>query len=259
LETIIIDGLTVLRALPAGAARRSALFVHGFFADASIWSAWLERFAGQGVAAYAVDLRGRGGSRPGTALGRASVEDFADDARIVARSLGMPAVIGHSMGGLIAQRLAADGVASAAVLITPAPPRGIPLFVPRLLAKQIKYLPATFLSRVMHPEREDLREMVMNRVPREDQEYFLNKLIPDSGRAARDMSVTGVPVDRTRVRCPIAVYAASDDRFIPARIVERVARRYGVRARRLEGHGHMVIVEPGWEALADETLRFIDA
>src|SRR5579884_804517 len=85
LETIIIDGLTVLRALPAGAARRSALFVHGFFADASIWSAWLERFAGQGVAAYAVDLRGRGGSRPGTALGRASVEDFADDARIVAR------------------------------------------------------------------------------------------------------------------------------------------------------------------------------
>jgi pimeloyl-ACP methyl ester carboxylesterase len=259
LETISISGLTVLRALPAGERRRDVLFVHGYFADATIWEGWLARFAAQGFAAYAVNLRGRSASRPGTALGGVSVAEFADDAAVVARSLGMPAVVGHSMGGLIAQRLAADGLVSAAVLITPAPPRGIPLFVPALAAKQIKYVPALLLSRVMHPDREDLRDMVMNRVPPDRQEYFLNRLIPDSGRAGREMSITGVGVDRARIHCPIAVYAASDDRFIPPRIVKRVARRYGVEAHVLQGHGHMVIVEPGWEQLADEIARSLHA
>ena len=257
-EAISIDGLTVLRALPAGTPRRNVLFVHGYFADATIWDAWLPRFAAHGFAAYAVNLRGRGGSRPGAPLGSASMEDFISDARVVARALDMPAVIGHSMGGLIAQRLAADGVVSAAALITPAPPRGIPLFVPRLALKQFKYLPATLLARVLHPNREDLRGIVMNRVPRDRQEYFLNKLIPDSGRAGRDMSMTGVPVNRAHVRCPIRVFTASDDRFIPPRIVRRIAKRYGVEAEVLQDHGHLVICEPGWEALADSIARWLE-
>src|SRR2546421_9879933 len=36
-----------------------------------------------------------------------------------------PAVIGHSFGGLIAQRLAGEGVAAATVAIDPAPFRGV--------------------------------------------------------------------------------------------------------------------------------------
>lgn len=257
METIAIDGLTVLRALPAGAARGNVLFVHGYFADASVWDGWLPRFAQHGFAAYAVNLRGRGGSKPGTPLGPVSMHDFIDDARIVARSLAMPVVIGHSMGGLIAQALAADGVVSAAVLIAPAPPRGIPLMVPRLLLKQLKYMPATLFSRVLHPNREDLREIVMNRVPRDDQEYWLDKLIPDSGRAGRDMSITGVPVARGRVRCPLRVFTASDDRFIPPGIVRRIAKRYGVEAEVLPNHGHFVIAEAGWEELADAIAQWI--
>ena len=67
----------------------------------------------------------------------------------------------------------------------------------------------------------------MNRVPAEREEALARAMFPDSGRAGRDMSITGVPVDATRVRCPMLVVAAEDDRFIPARIVERVARRYG--------------------------------
>jgi non-heme chloroperoxidase len=166
-------------------------------------------------------------------------------------------VIGHSMGGLVAQRLAADGVVRSAVLITPAPPRGIPLFVPNLVFKQLKYLRATLFSGVIDPDREDMREIAMNCLPRDRQEYFLNKLIPDSGRAGRDMSITGVPVDRERVRCPLRVVTASDDRFIPPRIVRRIARRYGVEAEVHEGHGHLVIGEPGWEQLADDIARWI--
>lgn len=249
-ESIAIDRLTVLRAMPAAKPRGNVLFVHGYFADATVWEAWLPFFAERGFAAYAVNLRGRNESRPVADLGRVSVCDYADDASVVARHLGKPAIVGHSMGGLVAQCLAAEDLVSAAALIAPAPPRGIPLFVPGLMLKQLKYLPATLFSRPLVPDREDLRQMVMHRIPREQQEILLDRVHPDSGRAAREMSITGIPVPRNRVRCPIRVVAASDDRFIPARIVARVARRYDVPVETLEGHAHMVIAEHGWEMLA---------
>jgi non-heme chloroperoxidase len=141
METIRIDDLTVACVRPPNAARPPVLFVHGYFATATVWSTWLAFFAERGVPAYAVNLRGRAGSKPGIDLGRASITDFIDDAAAVARHLGTPAVVGHSMGGLIAQGLAERGAVRAAVLVSPAPPKGISVLSPRIAIKQLKYLP----------------------------------------------------------------------------------------------------------------------
>jgi non-heme chloroperoxidase len=257
ITTVQVGDITVLHASPDTPGRRPVLFVHGYFVDASVWTRWLEFFAARGVPAFAVNLRGRAGSRPGADLGRASISDFVDDAAVVARHIGATAVVGHSMGGLIAQKLAEHGDVSACVLLTPAPPRGITVLSPRVAIRQLKYMPAILRSRVVHPEREDLREIVMNRVPPEQQETLLATMIPDSGRAGRDMSLTGVPVDASRVRCPMLVVAAEDDRFIPPSIVARIARRYGVPFDVARHHGHMLIAEPEWEQLADRVEQWI--
>ncbi len=256
IATIRIDDLSVLHAAPASPAHPPVLFVHGYFADASIFTRWLSLFAARGFPAYAVHLRGRYGSRPSIDLGRASIEDFTNDASAVARSLGRPLVVGHSMGGLIAQRLAERNDVRAAVLIAPAPPRGITVLSPRLAIRQLKYLPAIFTSRLVHPSREDMRELVLNRVPPELQDDLLDRLVDDSGRAGREMSITGVPVDARRVHCPVLVLAADDDRFIPKRIAERIARRYGAPIRIFPRRGHMLVLEPEWEAVAEAVLQF---
>lgn len=250
-ETIRVGDLTVLCARPDRPTRPPVLFVPGYFAEAKMFADWLTHFAARGVPAYAVNLRGRGGSRPGINLGRASVDDFVADASAVAKSLDGPAVVGHSMGGLIAQRLAERGDVRAAVCVTPAPPRGISVLSPKVAIKQLKYLPAILASRVVVPDREDMRYLILNCVPREQQDALLDQLIPDSGRAGRDMSVTGVRVDPKCVRCPMFVIASSHDQFIPQSIVERVARRYRAKLHVMVGHGHLVIREPGWEQLAD--------
>jgi pimeloyl-ACP methyl ester carboxylesterase len=259
ITTTRIGELTALHASADGTTRAPVLFVHGYFVDASVWTRWLTFFASRGVTAYAVNLRGRAGSRPAADLGRASIVDFAEDASAVAREVGATTVVGHSMGGLVAQKLAERGDVSACVLVTPAPPRGISVLSPRVAVRQLKYMPDILRSRVVHPGREDLREIVLNRVPADQQEALLERMIPDSGRAARDMSITGVPVDASHVRCPVFVVAAEDDRFIPARIVERIARRYGAPLDLVRRHGHMVIVEPEWEQLADRVERWIRA
>src|SRR6185312_12999878 len=96
-ETLRIGDLLVLRHAPPRATRPPVLFVHGYFADASVWSAWLDFFAARGFPAYAVHLRGRAnsGAIDPAALGRASIDDFVDDAASVAASLGTPLVVGH--------------------------------------------------------------------------------------------------------------------------------------------------------------------
>lgn len=70
----------------------------------------------------ALDLRGHGESEM-SPDGAASIADFADDVAAVAAHAGLeaPVVIGHSMGGLVALECAARGLASAAVLLDPAP------------------------------------------------------------------------------------------------------------------------------------------
>ena len=85
---------------------------------------------------------------------------------------------------------------------------------------------------------------------------MLDQMVPDSGRAGRDMSVTGFGIDATRVRCPMLLVAADDDRFIPKRIGD--GRASLPRARPyVHQHGHMNILEPGWEQLADHIERWI--
>lgn len=257
LEQLRIGTLTVLAARPVRAEHPPVVFVHGYYARASVWEHWLPFFGARGFPAYAVNLRGREDSRPATRLGSVSVNDYVDDAAEVARFLGRPAVVGHSMGGLIAQRLAELDLVRAAVLVTPAPPRGIPLLSWKFVVKQLKLLPRALTSRVIEPNREDMRELAFNRVPPGEQDVALDQLVPDSGRAGRELSLTGIRVDRRRVRCPLLVVAAERDQFVPARIVARVARRYGAPLRTLPDRGHMVVIEPGWERLAGDVAEWI--
>lgn len=256
-ETIRVGDLTVDRALPTKERHPPVLFVHGIFVDAREWAAWLPRFAARGFPAYAINLRGRAGSRPGTRLGNIAFEDYVRDAAEVARFLGRPAVVGHSMGGLIAQRLAELDVVRSAVLLTPAPPRGILLFSVELALSQARYLPRILTNRTLVAAPEDIRQLAMNCTPRDIQDRALSELVPDSGRAAREISLTGIPVDASKVRCPLRVIAAADDHFVPPRVVAKVAQRYRARLDVIPDHGHIVNMEPGWETLADDVASWI--
>jgi non-heme chloroperoxidase len=258
-ETLTIDSLTVLAEQPARPVHPPVLFVHGYFAAGFVFTQWLTFFASHGFPAYAVNLRGREESRPGTDVGTVSIVDFVDDATRVAQALNATTIVGHSMGGLVAQKMAERGIVQRLALICPAPPRGITVLSPRLAAKQIKYLPAILRSRPVHPKADDLRDIVFNCLSREDQNELLVRLCPDSGRAGWDMSIVGVPVDASRVRCPMLIVTCDQDRFIPSRIVQRIGKRYGVPVEVIPGHAHMVVVETGWETIANRVATWVSS
>ena len=134
-------------------------------------------------------------------------------------------------------------------MLSPAPPRGIPVLSLKLAIHQAKYMPAILTSRVVVPGRSDLKALVLNRMPESERDALLDLMVPDSGRAALQMSVLGVPVDRNRVKVPVLVIAGDEDRFIPESRGRRVAARYGARFLGAPGRGHMLVIEPGYEEL----------
>lgn len=248
-ERVTIGGLNALVSAPAVETGPPLLFVHGYFGLAIAFERMMERLSSNGHRCVAIDLRGHGDSALSGYLGRVSIHDYADDVDRVARLLGDPVVIGHSMGGLLAQLVAERGVAKGIVLLSPAPPRGIPVLSLKLAIHQAKYMPAILTSRIVVPGRSDIRALVLNRVPESERDMLLDLLVPDSGRAALQMSVLGVPVDRKRVKAPVLVIAGDQDLFIPASRGRRVAARYGAPFLSAPGRGHMLIIEPGYEEL----------
>jgi pimeloyl-ACP methyl ester carboxylesterase len=268
-DTITVGNLTLASAQPRPGARAKPpmLFIPGYFASAWVYESYLPFFADRGYAGFALNLRGREGSTlpSGTVLGRVSINDFIDDARQVARwlteRLSRPIVVGHSMGGLIAQKLGEEGLARALVLLSPAPPRGISVMSGKLLRRQLRYLPALLRSRRVVPRWSDMRELVLNRVPEADQQAAFARFVSDSGRAGREMSFGAVRVDAERVRangCPVLVVTSDDDRFIPPRIAQRIAQRYRAPVYMARGHGHLMLQEPGWSEPASFIASWLE-
>ena len=84
---------------PAGAP--AVLFAHGFGQSRHAWVRAAESLAEQGWRTITFDARGHGDSSR-VKDGRYELEQFADDLRVVARSLEAPPVlVGASMGGLL--------------------------------------------------------------------------------------------------------------------------------------------------------------
>jgi pimeloyl-ACP methyl ester carboxylesterase len=107
------------------------VFVHGLWFLSSSWDNWRALFEGRGYTTLA----------PGWPDAPDTVEEAKHDPEVFAHkrlkqvtdhyvdAIGQlktkPAVIGHSFGGLIAQKIAGEGVAAVTVAIDPAPFRGV--------------------------------------------------------------------------------------------------------------------------------------
>ena len=252
-----VDDIAVREARPASPARPPILFIHGILAGPWYFENYQRFFAGRGYPSVAISLRGRPGSRRVPDLGRIALEEFVTDAREVAASMGRPIIIGHSMGGLLAQRLAEEGVSDTVVLLSSAPPRGITVATPRLVLKQLKHLPTLARLSPIRSSRADSDDLIFNRIPEEMRAGLHAQLLPDSALAARQISLGTVAVDETRVRCAMLVAAGLEDRFVAPRVARQLAVKYSAPCWQYPRNAHFLPMEPGWERIAADVESWI--
>ena len=97
-----------LEVLEAGPGGRPLLLVHGFGGAKEDFGDGVELLAGEGWHVLAPDLRGHGGSDHPEGRGSYSLELFADDVEALLAAVGWErfVLVGHSMGGMVAQLVA---------------------------------------------------------------------------------------------------------------------------------------------------------
>ena len=264
-NTIRIDDLVLDSAHPAQASRPPILMAHGIMGGAWYFAKWLEFFAARGHPSYALNLRGHHGSRPVANMGKVSVMDYVTDMRDAARGVAQRhdgariILVGHSMGGLIAQKAAESLAPEALVLLSSAPPRGILLFSLPLFLRQTKHVPAMLASRPVVADPADNTALFLNRLSPAEALELAPRWTSTSGRAGREMTLGSIAVDADRITCPVIVVAGADDIAIPPRIQRKIARKYDAQFRVYDGHAHFLIWEPGWERIADDVAAWLEA
>src|SRR6478752_3700757 len=106
------------------------MFVHGLWLHASSWTPWIEKFRTAGFSTSAPGWPGELDTVEAARANPQAVAGIGVDAVVehyakAAADLGTaPIAIGHSFGGLIVQRLLAEGVVAAAISLDAAPIKG---------------------------------------------------------------------------------------------------------------------------------------
>src|SRR5690349_10383698 len=115
------------------------VFVHGLWLHASSWNPWVELFREAGFVPSAPGWPGTADTvektrqQPDQVAGKGIEDVVGHYAQIIGRFEARPVVIGHSFGGLIAQRLLGQDLAAAAVAIDAAPIKGVIYLPPSAL------------------------------------------------------------------------------------------------------------------------------
>ena len=192
------------------------------------------------------------------------MSDYVDDALSVIQSLPTPPIIvGHSMGGMVAQRALAFFDPHAfilhpsvvgGILMASVPPGGLwgtSLHLlthdPSLLA-QIATLQnigmASLSPKSMH------RAMFALSEPLEETRHYLERLQPESLVVQMDMTVTPPPISTNGRSVPMLVLGAEHDRFVPAWMTHITARHYEAESHILDDAGHAMMLGRHWVTCA---------
>ena len=252
--------LEILKALPsAPSAKPPLLFLHGAFSGAWVWAEHVLGFmADRGYAAYALSFRGHGRSEGRGNLDRHGLADYADDVRAAIRSIGRPPVlVGHSMGGLVAQRCLGRERLLGLALMAPVPPEGVMAANAHLVLRDSKLWAeiaqaATVGVGRAAPASSDLRRMlVADDLPPALANTYLLRMQNESRRALTEMQVPGFCFSAAWLGVPALVVGREGDRLIPLAALKRTAFFHGAALHVLPGSAHALMLEAHWREPAN--------
>ncbi|MGZ0153600.1 alpha/beta hydrolase [Kribbella sp. WER1] len=257
---------------------RPVVFIHGLWLHASSWQPWIDHFTAAGYqpiapgwpheAATVEEAR----ANP-DAVADLSIDDVVDHFAAVIADLDDPILIGHSFGGLFAEKLLGQGHGAAAVAIDPAQIKGV---LPLPLAQLRSGLPAlgnpANLHRSVTLTDKEFRYGFGNALSEEESaELFRRWTIPSPARplfqaaAANFVMHAQAAVDTANSeRGPLLLISGTADHTVPDVVTRSTFKQYRdstavTELKQFEGRGHSLTIDSGWQEVADAVLDWLKA
>jgi pimeloyl-ACP methyl ester carboxylesterase len=254
------------------------IFIPGLWLHAESWQPWVELY---GAAGYDPAAPGWPGSAATVDEARANPEGSAGYgineitdhyARIIKSLDAKPVVIGHSFGGLIAQKLLGQGLAAAAVAVDPAQMKGVlalPLSTLRV-GFPVLSNPANRRHSVMLTEAQ-FRYGFGNAVSAaESADLYQRWAVPSPGKPLFEAAFANFSPDSPAKvntananRGPLLITAGQDDHTVPPVLSRAASKRYrGSTAvtdfAQFPGRGHTLTIDHGWPEIAQASLSWLN-
>lgn len=248
------------------------LFIHGMFLTAKSWEDWVRYFSALGYECKAPAWPLHEGEPAALRasvpedLGKLSLADLHGYYRsIVSMEAEPPVVIGHSLGGLLMQKLMADGLIRAGVGICSVAPN-------RMLAFDWDFLRNT--TSITNPFAGDEpyemtpegfhRNFANTMSEAESNAAYQAYAVHESRQVLRDIMGDEGRIDLGRPHVPLLLVGAKEDAIIPAPLVRRNAHAYEDERSHHEyteftGRDHFICGAPGWEEVAEKIANWLDS
>ena len=175
-----------------------------------------------------------------------------------------PIIIGHSYGGLVAQKLLDRGLGAAGVALDPAPVRGV-MPRPRALRSALPVFIAPFgWRRVLKQSFRTFRTTFAQTLPESRKRAVYDRYwAPTPGRLYYQGALaigTGIH-PRNPDRPPLLLIAGEKDITITPSMVRATFRKQRhapslTAFKSFPGRSHFLFAEPGWEEIADYAIRW---
>jgi pimeloyl-ACP methyl ester carboxylesterase len=257
--------------------RPAVVFVHGLWLLSSSWDPWRGLFEEAG---YSTIAPGWPDDPETVEAARAHSERFAGKgvgavtahfAAAIGRLEAKPAVVGHSFGGLVTQKLAGMGLAAVSVAIDPAPFRGVlPLPLSALRAAfPVIGNPANYKRSVML-SYDQFRFAFANAVPEaEARSLYATFPVPGSGMPLFQAALANLnPRSETAVdtltsrRGPMKLVSGQRDNTVPWSITSASFKKQKrnvalTQIEEIPGRGHSLVIDSGWKGVAEVALDFV--
>lgn len=258
-------------------ANTPVVFIHGLWLHASSWQPWIDRFTEKGYAPIAPGWPGDGAT---IAESRANPDAIADHgieevtkryADIIAALDAKPIVIGHSFGGMIAEKLLGEDLAAAAIGIDAAQIKGVlPLPLSALRATLPVFKNPANRHRSVSLTPEEFRYSFGNAVSEDESNALHEKwTIPAPGKplfeaAAANFSPHSPAAVETdnETRGPLLLIMGGQDHTVPEAVTKATVKQYRhsnavTDLLEFADRGHSLTIDSGWSEVADGCLSWL--
>jgi pimeloyl-ACP methyl ester carboxylesterase len=257
--------------------RTPVVLIHGLWLHATSWTPWLARLTAAGYDPIAPGWPGE----PDTVAEARALPDLVADTSIddvtahftkIIDSLDTaPLLIGHSFGGLVAEKLLGQGIGRAAVAIDPAQIKGVlPLPLAQLRSASPALSNPANLHRSVSLTPAQFRFAFANAVSEEESQHLYDTwTVPAPARplfqaAAANFSLhSQAAVDTTNeTRGPLLLISGTADHTVPDVSTRSTLKQYRrssavTELKQLEGRGHSLTIDHGWPDVAETSLQWL--